>query len=332
MTQYGFNFQWMFMWEPGRSPESPDLRALDFLAEYGFNFVRIPTDYRFWTTDFAYFKPNEKVWDTLDAYLLACQERGLHLSLNLHRAPGYCINGNHLEKHNLWLDTEAQSAFVWLWEQFALRYKSVAATDMSFDLLNEPPDIGQYGMTRNIHADLMRRTVAAIRAIDPKRPIVIDGLEGGHTAMPELADLGVTHSGRGYQPQNVSHYLAKWWPEWEGQPFPVYPETRYHGQTWDRTALYDFYQPWRDVEMAGATIHMGEFGCYNQTPNDVALRWLADLLSVWQECGWGYALWEFAGPFGIVEHGRSGATYEPINDYNVDQEMLNLLLQYQVNR
>lgn len=331
-TYYGFNFQWMFWkeWGSKEKPQPADLKALDFMAELGFNFVRIPTSYWFWTHDFAYTEPDEAVLKTIDQYLHACQQRGLHMSLNLHRAPGYCINGNDLEKHNLWLDAVAQDAFAWMWEMFAKRYSGISNNDLSFDLVNEPPAVGQYGMTRDHHEAVIRRTVAAIRAIDPTREIVIDGLDGGHLAMPELADLGVIHSGRGYQPQNVSHYLAEWWPEWEGQPEPVYPGTQFKGKTWDYEVLHDFYQPWRDSESAGAKIHMGEFGCYNQTPNDVALRWLKDLLRVWQEAGWGYGLWEFEGPFGIVNHGRPGAKYEEVHGYQVDRELLDLLLEYQV--
>ena len=47
MPRYGFNFLWMFSWHPDKTPAPVDQRALDFLAEYGFDFVRIPTDYRF---------------------------------------------------------------------------------------------------------------------------------------------------------------------------------------------------------------------------------------------------------------------------------------------
>ena len=57
MPQYGFNFLWAYIWEQGRAPEPPDERALDFLAVNGFNFVRVPTDYRFWIDDFRYFEP-----------------------------------------------------------------------------------------------------------------------------------------------------------------------------------------------------------------------------------------------------------------------------------
>jgi hypothetical protein len=37
MPQYGFNFLWMYVWGPGRQPQPPDERALDFMAELGFN-------------------------------------------------------------------------------------------------------------------------------------------------------------------------------------------------------------------------------------------------------------------------------------------------------
>lgn len=326
MPRYGFNFLWMYSWQAGRQPAMPDERALDFMAEFGFNFVRIPTDYRFWTTDFDYFHPDESVFANFDRYLEACRNHGCQMSLNLHRAPGYCINRNDLERHNLWFDQVAQDAFVFLWETFARRYHGVPAEHLSFDLLNEPPGVGQYGMTRDSHAALIRRTVAAIRAIDPTREIVIDGLGGGHLAMPELADLGVVHSGRGYQPMPVSHHRATWWAGHTEAPEPIYPGVQWEGRTWDRAALRDFYQPWRDVEAAGAGVHIGEFGCYNKTPNDVALRWFEDLFGVFKEFGWGYALWNFAGDFGIVEHGRPGVRYEEFHGFQVDRELLDLML------
>lgn len=326
MPHYGFNFLWMFIWEPDRQPQPPDERALDFMAATGFNFVRVPSDYRFWTRNFDYFHPDEAVFTYFDRYLEACTSRGLQMSLNLHRGPGYCINRNDLERHNLWLDPIAQDAFVFTWEYFARLYRGVAGQHLSFDLLNEPPSVGQYGMTRANHAALIRRTVAAIRAIDPERKIVIDGLGGGHLAMPELADLGVVHSGRGYQPMPVSHHQAQWWAGHEHAPAPIYPGLVWEGHAWNRDTLHAFYQPWREVEAAGARVHIGEFGCYNKTPNDVALRWFADLFSVFKQFGWGYALWNFAGDFGIVEHGRPGARYEQLHGYNIDRDLLDLLL------
>lgn len=165
-------------------------------------------------------------------------------------------------------------------------------------------------MTRSNHAALIRRTVRAIRAIDPLREIVIDGLGGGYLPMPELAGLDVIHSGRGYHPMPVSHHQAGWWAGHTKAPAPKYPGLKWQGRTWNRLALQDSYQSWREVEKQGARIHIGEFGCFNRTPNDVATRWLADLLGVFREFKWGYALWDFQGPFGVIGHDRPGARLE----------------------
>jgi len=135
------------------------------------------------------------------------------------------------------------------------------------------------------------------------------------------------HSGRGYQPMPVSHHNAEWWAGHTTAPEPVYPGLDWNGVTWNRDSLREFYQPWRDVEGGGARIHIGECGCYNQTPNDIALRWFTDLFGLFGEFGWGYALWNFEGAFGIVGHGRPGAVYEEMYGYPVDRALMDLLLE-----
>jgi hypothetical protein len=172
--------------------------------------------------------------------------------------------------------------------------------------------------------------VAAIRAIDPNREIVIDGLGGGYLAMPELANAGVTHSGRGYHPMPVSHHQATWWADHAHAPAPKYPGLIWHGHWWNRASLRSAYKAWRAVEKRGAEVHIGEFGCFNRTPNDVAFRWLKDLMSIYKEFQWGFALWNFQGAFGIIEHGRPGAKYECLYGYNVDRPLLDLMLESRV--
>jgi len=269
--------------------------------------------------------PDEKALGMIDKYLESCRERGLHMSLNMHRAPGYCINRNDRERHNLWTDKVAQDAFVFLWEYFAKKYKGVSSDHLSFDLLNEPPSVGKHGFTRKRHEKVMRRTIDAIRRIDPDRSIVLDGISGGGEAIPELADTGTIHSGRGYEPFLLSHYRAEWVDfeiKWEEPDYPC----RQFGRLWDRKRLLEYYKPWREVEASGVEVHIGEFGCYSKTPNDTALRWFDDLLGIYREFKWGYALWQFTGNFGIIDHGRPGVKYEVMDGFNVDRELFELLL------
>ena len=325
---YGFNAQWAYSSDWMEKPLPADNRMLDFMQKYQFNFLRIPIDYRFWLTDIE-GEPSESFLKTLDSYVESAISHNIHASINLHRAPGYCINGWERERYNLWSDQIAQDAFERLWVNLAERYKGKYQTEVSFDLVNEPPDIGQRGFTRDIHQQLIRRITNAIRKVDLDRLVVINGLAGGHLAMPELADLEVIHSGRGYQPMLVSHYKAEWCEGSKGMPVPTYP-CEYNGTFWNRDSLRAFYQPWVNVSETGRPIHIGEFGCYKYTDNNVALAWFKDLFDIFKELGWGYSLWEFDGNFGIANHDRPNTKYENFEGLDVDRGLLDLMLESRV--
>jgi endoglucanase len=327
MPRYGFNFQWMYAWKQGRKPEQADRRALDFLAELGFDSARIPVDYRFWTKGSDYRRIEDSIYEYFDSYVEACGERGIQACINLHRAPGYCINAPETEAHNLWLDEAAQDGFAFIWESFARHFAGMPSSLLCFDLLNEPPSEGERGMSREIHAAVIRRAAAAIRAADPGREIVIDGIGGGGVAVPELADLGAIHSGRGYAPMGLSHYKAGWWEGSAGLPEPDYPGLEWEGKRWDQETLREYYAPWRELESMGVKVLVGECGCYGRTPNEAAMRWYSDLFGLFKEYRWGFSLWNFEGPFGIVEHGRPGARFERYHGYKVDRALLDLLLE-----
>lgn len=326
----GFNLQWAFMSTARPEPAPVDERLLDLVVELGFDFVRLPFDYRYWLRPEpgrAYGARDDAFLDVVDSYVEACVQRGLCTSLAMHRAPGYCITGWEDEPTDLWADRPTQDLFTGLWAALAERFAGRHPVLLGFDLVNEPPEPGQRGFDRDVHAAVVRRVHAAIRAADPARLVTIDGLAGGNLAMPELADLDVVHSGRGYQPMLVTHYRASWWPGSVGMPAPTYP-CEYDGTWWTKDALRAFYAPWVEMEKAGRPVHIGEFGCYEHTPQDVALRWFGDLLDVFAELGWGYALWEFEGPFGIAGHARPGAVLEPMHGFAVDRALLDLLLEH----
>jgi len=143
--------------------------------------------------------------------------------------------------------------------------------------------------------------------------------------LPELADAGVIHSGRGYYPFHVTHYKAEWVHGADKWDMPEYPGQTAPGEYADKESIRRYYAPWREVEAKGAEVHIGEFGCYNKIPNDMALRWFADLIDVLAENRWGYSLWNFRGSFGIVEHGRPGTAYEDYKGFRVDRKLLEIL-------
>ncbi len=73
---------------------------------------------------------------------------------------------------------------------------------------------------------------------------------------------------------------------------------------------------------------MGEWGCFNRTPHDVTLRWMRDILSLWKDAGWGYAMWNLRGSFGVLNSGRDDVPYEEYKGHKLDRRMLELLKEF----
>jgi endoglucanase len=86
--------------------------------------------------------------------------------------------------------------------------------------------------------------------------------------------------------------------------------------------------PWKEAAAKGIGVMVGEFGAYNKTPHGVTLAWMEDCLRNWQEAGWGWALWNFRGSFGILDSDRQDVAYEEFQGHKVDRKMLDLLQKY----
>ncbi len=87
-------------------------------------------------------------------------------------------------------------------------------------------------------------------------------------------------------------------------------------------------KPWQALEAQGVGVMVGEWGCYNKTPHDVALRWMEDCLQNWKQANWGWALWNFRGAFGVLDSGRTDVEYEDYQGHKLDRAMLELLKKY----
>ena len=323
----GFNLLEMF------TPDSQNpFREQDFrwISDWGFDFVRLPLCYTLWTEGGDPFQIDTagEAMSRLDAAVEMAGRHGLHLCLNLHRAPGYCVARQPREPFVLWRSPEALDAFCLHWRTLAARYRGVAAHRLSFDLLNEPPRPGWFnGFTRARHERVMRAAVASIREVDPDRLILLDGLNYGRSPCPELADLPrVAQSCRAYEPFELTHYRADWVPgggRWREPDWPLRRDL--FGRRWTRARLEKAYAPWQDLLKQGVGVHCGEAGCFHRTPHVVFLRWFAEVLDVLRGLGIGWALWNFRGPFGVLDSGRADAAYDDWHGHRLDAPLLHLL-------
>ena len=320
----GFNLLEMFT-----TRSHGDFREDDFrwMSDWGFNFARIPACYTLWIEEDNVYALREAGLEKVDRVIRFGQDYGIHISFNFHRAPGYSVNREREEPFNLWTDLEALDAFIFHWTTLAERYKGIPSSDLSFDLVNEPPNPNDTGMTRANHERVIRATVGAIRETDPDRLILADGLGYGRISMPELVDLGIAQSCRAYEPMGVSHYQASWvngmdWPE------PQWPGGWHYGAQWGRQELEQLYAPWIALAKQGTGVHCGEGGAYNKTPHEVVLRWFRDVLEILTGANIGYALWNFRGAFGILDSERNDVVYENWHGHALDRELLSLLQEF----
>src|SRR5262245_57972693 len=87
----GFNLTEKFT----KHPEgNPTFKEDDFslLADWGFDFVRLPMSYLCWSDASDWLKLRERELKDIDEVVKFGARHGVHVNLNLHRAPGYCVN------------------------------------------------------------------------------------------------------------------------------------------------------------------------------------------------------------------------------------------------
>ncbi|HEX4085360.1 MAG TPA: cellulase family glycosylhydrolase [Chthoniobacteraceae bacterium] len=454
----GFNLLEKFTLSENRPFAEQDFA---WLAGWGFNFVRLPMDYRCWAkspdADF-----DETVLREIDQAVAWGGQYGVHVSMNFHRGPGYCVNPPK-EKGDLWTDPTIQKEFARHWGVFAKRYLGTPSRQLSFDLINEPPDIPGAK-----YAEALKPAVETIANADPERLIIGEGLAWGGKPVDELIPLGIAQSTHSYEPIELTHYRASWiagsdkfplprWPvpagmncflygpdkadfksaltlevecpapatfsihidhvsshaglvvkadgviilqhaltpgpgagEWVKSVANAYggydadydrdysasipagtreielgldqgdwltfsairigdvtiqPVSRKWGQKQEafvvnadgahpvkmryacskETLWEEHVNPWRELAAKGIGVHVGEWGVFNRTPHDVAIAWMRDCLDNWRAAGFGWALWNFRGSFGVLDSDREDVNYENFQGHKLDRQMLELL-------
>lgn len=302
---------------------------LDFeiMAEWGFNFARIPLSYWCWSKPDNWYEIDENCLKEIDRVVELGKQYDIHINLNFHRSPGYCINPPH-EKLNLFEDEEALKACCHHWRVFSERYKGYSSRHLSFNLINEAPVIDDAKYER-----VVRRLIDTIRDVSPERTVIVDGLDVGNRPLMNIADIdNIIQSGRGYQPMLISHYAASWvfgnkpmyYPK-EKLSWPLTDGDKFYDKKWLRESLENRWRPWIEK---GGTVHIGEFGCHNQTPHHVALAWLKDQFDIFRDNNWGWSFWNLYGSFGVLDSQRQDVAYEKYKGHLLDRKMLELLKEY----
>jgi aryl-phospho-beta-D-glucosidase BglC (GH1 family) len=337
----GFNLLDFFSPRPSRARPGSTEEDFQWMSDWGFDFVRIPMAYPSYLdfdrskdiTPEEVFSIDEEALERVDQLVYMAHKYNLHVSINLHRAPGYCINAGFREPYNLWKDKEAQEAFYWHWKMWARRYKNISRDKISFDLLNEPAMIEDMNnqhssktlIPGNTYSNVAIAAAETIWEENPDHLVIADGNQVGTKVIPEIAHLPIGQSCRGYYPGIISHYKAPW----AMKDIDNLPPLKYPGQVGNqylsRDMLEKFYEPWIKLALSGTGVHCGECGSYNKTPHDIFLAWFGDVVDILSSNDIGFALWNFRGDFGILDSGRVDVDYEDWHGHKLDRKLLDLI-------
>jgi endoglucanase len=254
----------------------------EYLASLGLNSVRIPFNYRHFEDDARPFEIKEEGFRRLDQAVEACARHGLYSILDLHALPGsqnqHWHSDNPTHWASFWTHRHFQDRVVNLWEAIAERYRNNPWV-AGYNPINEPADAGG-----ELLGPFYRRLEGAIRAVDPRHVLFLDG------------DRYSTRFDRLGEPLPNSVYTAHDYalPGFvDGGRYPGVSR----GQYVDRAAVEKtFLARTEYMRKSGTPIWIGEFGpVYVKEPerDEQRVRLLQDQLEIYREYGASWALWTY---------------------------------------
>lgn len=291
-----------------------------YIKSLGFDHVRLPIDFNVMEEDDG----TDKVegFDRIEEIINWAKENDLDIILDLHKAYGYDFNdAGNLEKNNLFSSRYLQFRFTNLWKKIAKRFAKYE--NVAFELLNEVVEEDN----ANAWNELISQTVKEIRKIAPTKIIIYGGILWNSASTVKLLekpiDENIIFTFHCYQPIVFTHQNAYWMPQIKNIGEINYPETfAYYKEKSKVLGVQgnDVFECGLDGNMGiefleyvineavvaakkmNVRLYCGEFGVIDKAPVDDTLRWLKDIVKVFNDHNIGYALWTYRKmDFGIDE-------------------------------
>ncbi len=261
------------------------IRKKDFqnIAKTGAKQIRLPFNSKLIETKpYSHSKKGTKI---IKNALDWAQEFNLKVILDLHAAAGSqnCDwHGDSEGVANFWQKKSYRMRTVRIWEYLCDKFKNHPGL-YGYDLLNEPVT-----EKRNIRLvkDYYRQAIKAIQAIDKKRPIFLEGNRWAQEIdfLKDLISDNVKVSIHAYLPLNYVFNFSR--------------TLRYPGKIentfWNKSAIYKYLRPYADFSRKNkVAILVGEFGINWRGGYWGEKEYLDDLLSAFDDYGFGYTYWTY---------------------------------------
>jgi endoglucanase len=233
------------------------------IAELGYNSVRPALNSRLFLSETDPPVQSEEGFALLDNLVGWCKAQGIYVILDMHGAPGgqtgQNIDDSANDQPELFKQIKFQDQLVDLWKTIARRYRD-EPTVAGYDLLNEPlpARTGAAKAHKALLEPLYKRITQAIRQIDPKHIIIVEG--------------------------------ADWANDWSvfSKPFDKNLVYQFHYYCWDNPAKLKSVQSYLDYRKRfNAPVWVGETG-----ERDGAIYWATTEYFEANNLGWSFWPWK----------------------------------------
>jgi endoglucanase len=274
---------WLQPASAGQTPFSRYSQA-DFrqLALLGVTTVRLPINLLAYVGTAPEFRLDARLFAYLDQAVAWAHEQNFTLVIDNH--------GDPLDKRVVGRLGEYLSK---VWAQLAKHYRDQPAS-VVFELQNEPHDL-----PASLWASAQQTAVAAIRAADPDRILVVTGADWGGIdgllKLPVLADKHLWYSFHIYDPFEFTHQGA----DWAGRAGLTGVRFSASKSEVDKLAAsLDKVRAFADAH--GVKVFCGEFGVFDQFANPAdRVLWYRTLRTLLDERHIPWTMWDYRGSFGL---------------------------------
>src|SRR3989440_2007756 len=328
----GVNLSHWFSQSPGRDYSETHLRThttardIALIKEMGFDHVRFPVEPAPLFDEAHPADLNAEYLRRLDDALDMLLASGLSVVFDLHPSDEFKIKLRTDDRH--------VEAFAEFWRALARHLARRDPERLFLEIINEPMVEDAYRWM-----GIQARVAAAIRDGAPRHTIIAAGPRWSSVdellRIDPLADPNVIYTFHLYDPHTFTHQGATWgaqyWPYLKNIPYPsspdavaallpsvenesargalkAYGEERWNSERIERmVALADGW-----ARKRGVPLTCNEFGVYRAfAPADARLRWIEDVRTALERRGIGWAMWDYAGGFGVAVRKDGRAEVDP---------------------
>ncbi|MCQ2221741.1 MAG: glycoside hydrolase family 5 protein, partial [Prevotella sp.] len=288
------------------------------LSKLGFDFVRIPIDeVQFWDED---GNKLPHAWELLNNAVHWSCKHNLRAIVDLHIIRSHYFNAvNEGNSNTLFTSEKAQQDLLNMWAQLSDVLRVFSCDSVAYEFMNEPvaEDHEQWNK-------LIAKVHKTLRKAEPDRTLVIgsnlwQGVETmKYLKVPE-GDKNIVLSFHYYNPMILTHYGAWWTPlgkykgkvnypgilvsqeDYDAAPDEIKADLKpYTTTVWNRDKIVEqFKDAIAAAKKYDLQLFCGEWGVYEPVDRELAYKWTADMLSVFDEFKIAWTTWCYDADFGF---------------------------------